>query len=238
MALIELKDINKTYQGAQPLHVLKGINLEIGRGEFVSIMGASGSGKSTLLNILGILDNYDAGEYILDGKLIKDLSEKQAADYRNRMIGFIFQSFNLIGFKTAVENVELPLYYQGVNRRKRHAMAMEYLDRLGLAQWASHYPNEMSGGQKQRVAIARALITSPRIILADEPTGALDSKTSVEVMNLLTKLNREDGMTIIVVTHESGVANEADKIIHISDGIIGKVEENVKHDNWNSALIK
>ena len=238
MALIELKDINKTYQGAQPLHVLKGINLEIGRGEFVSIMGASGSGKSTLLNILGILDNYDTGEYILDGKLIKDLSEKQAADYRNRMIGFIFQSFNLIGFKTAVENVELPLYYQGVNRRKRHAMAMEYLDRLGLAQWASHYPNEMSGGQKQRVAIARALITSPRIILADEPTGALDSKTSVEVMNLLTKLNREDGMTIIVVTHESGVANEADKIIHISDGIIGKVEENVKHDNWNSTLIK
>ena len=238
MALIELKDINKTYQGAQPLHVLKGINLEIGRGEFVSIMGASGSGKSTLLNILGILDNYDTGEYILDGKLIKDLSEKQAADYRNRMIGFIFQSFNLIGFKTAVENVELPLYYQGVNRRKRHAMAMEYLDRLGLAQWASHYPNEMSGGQKQRVAIARALITSPRIILADEPTGALDSKTSVEVMNLLTKLNREDGMTIIVVTHESGIANEADKIIHISDGIIGKVEENVKHDNWNSALIK
>jgi len=238
MALIELKDINKTYQGAQPLHVLKGINLEIGRGEFVSIMGASGSGKSTLLNILGILDNYDTGEYILDGKLIKDLSEKQAADYRNRMIGFIFQSFNLIGFKTAVENVELPLYYQGVNRRKRHAMAMEYLDRLGLTQWASHYPNEMSGGQKQRVAIARALITSPRIILADEPTGALDSKTSVEVMNLLTKLNREDGMTIIVVTHESGVANEADKIIHISDGIIGKVEENVKHDNWNSALIK
>jgi len=238
MALIELKDINKTYQGAQPLHVLKGINLEIGRGEFVSIMGASGSGKSTLLNILGILDNYDTGEYYLDGKLIKDLSEKQAADYRNRMIGFIFQSFNLIGFKTAVENVELPLYYQGVNRRKRHAMAMEYLDRLGLAQWASHYPNEMSGGQKQRVAIARALITSPRIILADEPTGALDSKTSVEVMNLLSKLNREDGMTIIVVTHESGVANEADKIIHISDGIIGKVEENVKHDNWNSDLIK
>ena len=238
MALIELKDINKTYQGAQPLHVLKGIDLEIERGEFVSIMGASGSGKSTLLNILGILDNYDTGEYFLDGKLIKDLSEKQAADYRNRMIGFIFQSFNLIGFKTAVENVELPLYYQGVNRRKRHAMAMEYLDRLGLAQWASHYPNEMSGGQKQRVAIARALITSPRIILADEPTGALDSKTSVEVMNLLTKLNREDGMTIIVVTHESGVANEADKIIHISDGIIGKVEENVKHDNWNSALIK
>ena len=154
------------------------------------------------------------------------------------MIGFIFQSFNLIGFKTAVENVELPLFYQGVPRKKRHEMAMEYLGKLGLTDWARHFPNEMSGGQKQRVAIARALITSPRIILADEPTGALDSKTSVEVMNLLTKLNREDGMTIIVVTHESGVANEADKIIHISDGIIGKVEENVKHDNWNSALIK
>ena len=236
--LIELKGVNKTYDNGQPLHVLKGIDLSIDKGEFVSIMGASGSGKSTLLNILGILDNYDTGEYWLDGTLIRDLSERQAADYRNRMIGFIFQSFNLIPFKTAVENVELPLFYQGVPRKKRHEMAMDYLDRLGLRDWAQHYPNEMSGGQKQRVAIARALITSPRIILADEPTGALDSKTSVEVMNLLTKLNREDGMTIIVVTHESGVANEADKIIHISDGIIGKVEENVKHDNWNSALIK
>ena len=238
MALIELKDVNKTYQGAQPLHVLKGINLDIEKGEFVSIMGASGSGKSTLLNILGILDNYDTGTYHLDGTLIKDLSEKQAAAYRNRMIGFIFQSFNLISFKTAVENVELPLYYQGMSRHKRRALAMEYLDKMGLTDWAGHFPNEMSGGQKQRVAIARALITSPRIILADEPTGALDSKTSVEVMDLLTKLNREEGMTIIVVTHESGVANQANRIIHIKDGIIGKIEENEKHDAWGAELIK
>ena len=227
--LIELKDVNKTYNNGQPLHVLKGINLGIDRGEFVSIMGASGSGKSTLLNILGILDNYDTGEYYIDGKLIKNLTEKQAADYRNRMIGFIFQSYNLIGFKTAVENVELPLFYQGVSRSKRHQMAMEYLDRLGLADWAKHYPNEMSGGQKQRVAIARALITSPKIVLADEPTGALDSKTSVEIMELLQQLNREEGMTIIVVTHESGVANATNKIIHIKDGVIGQIEENREH---------
>ena len=227
--LIELKDVNKTYNNGQPLHVLKGINLGIDKGEFVSIMGASGSGKSTLLNILGILDNYDTGEYRLDGKLIKNLSERQAAEYRNRMIGFIFQSFNLIGFKTAVENVELPLFYQGVPRAKRHQLAMEYLERLGLADWAKHYPNEMSGGQKQRVAIARALITNPKIILADEPTGALDSKTSEEVMQLLGKLNREDGVTIIVVTHESGVANCTDKIIHIKDGIIGQIEDNREH---------
>ena len=185
MSLIHLKDVNKTYQGAQPLHVLKGIDLDIERGEFVSIMGASGSGKSTLLNILGILDNYDTGEYRLNDVLIKDLSETRAAEYRNKMIGFIFQSFNLISFKTAVENVELPLFYQGVSRKKRHELAMEYLEKLGLKQWANHYPNEMSGGQKQRVAIARALITKPEIILADEPTGALDSKTSVEVMDLL-----------------------------------------------------
>ena len=227
--LIELKDVNKTYNNGQPLHVLKGINLGIDRGEFVSIMGASGSGKSTLLNILGILDNYDTGEYYIDGKLIKNLTEKQAADYRNRMIGFIFQSYNLIGFKTAVENVELPLFYQGVPRKKRHQMAMEYLDRLGLADWASHYPNEMSGGQKQRVAIARALITSPKIVLADEPTGALDSKTSVEIMELLQQLNREEQMTIIVVTHESGVANATNKIVHIKDGIIGQIEDNREH---------
>ena len=236
--LIELKGVNKTYDNGQPLHVLKGIDLSIDRGEFVSIMGASGSGKSTLLNILGILDNYDTGEYWLDGKLIKDLSERQAADYRNRMIGFIFQSFNLIGFKTAVENVELPLFYQGVSRHKRHMLAMEYLERLGLKDWASHYPNEMSGGQKQRVAIARALITQPQIILADEPTGALDSKTSVEVMQLLKHLNEEEKITIIVVTHESGVANETNKIIHIKDGIIGEIEENKAHQAWGGPMMK
>jgi len=218
--MIELKDINKTYQGAQPLHVLKGIDLHIGEGEFVSIMGASGSGKSTLLNILGILDNYDSGEYRLAGTLIKDLSERKAAEYRNRMIGFIFQSFNLIGFKTAVENVELPLFYQGVGRKKRHQMALDYLERLGLLDWATHYPNELSGGQRQRVAIARALITHPRVILADEPTGALDSKTSVEVMQLLKQLNDEQHITEIIVTHDPGVANQTNRIIRIKDGVI------------------
>lgn len=218
--LIELHNINKTYNNGQPLHVLKGIDLSIDKGEFVSIMGASGSGKSTLLNILGILDNYDTGEYFIDGKLIKDLSEKQAADYRNHTIGFIFQSFNLINFKTAVENVELPLFYQGVSRRKRHEMAMEYLDKMGLRDWAQHYPNEMSGGQKQRVAIARALITRPQIILADEPTGALDSKTSKDVMALLKELNRSEKVTMIIVTHDPAVAAQTDRRIHISDGLI------------------
>lgn len=218
--LIELKDINKTYDNGQPLHVLKGIDLTIDEGEFVSIMGASGSGKSTLLNILGILDNYDSGEYHLAGRLIKGLSENQAAEYRNKMIGFIFQSFNLISFKTAVENVELPLFYRGVPRRKRHELALQYLEKLGLSEWADHYPNEMSGGQKQRVAIARALITKPRIILADEPTGALDSKTSKEVMQLLSELNREEGVTMIIVTHDPSVAAQTGRTIHIKDGLI------------------
>lgn len=224
--MLHLHNLHKTYPGAAPLHVLRGITLDIAPGEFVSIMGASGSGKSTLLNILGILDNYDEGEYILDGQAIKNLSESRAADLRNRMIGFIFQSFNLIPYKNALENVALPLYYQGVSRRKRNALALEHLDRLGLREWAHHLPNELSGGQKQRVAIARALITKPRIILADEPTGALDSRTSAEVMQLLTELNAE-GMTVIVVTHESGVAYRTKKIVHLKDGVIESIEENL-----------
>ncbi|MBQ8936385.1 MAG: ABC transporter ATP-binding protein, partial [Bacteroidaceae bacterium] len=218
--MIHLQGIHKTYAGAQPLHVLKGIDLDIAEGELVSIMGASGSGKSTLLNILGILDDYDEGDYYLAGTLIKNLSETRAAEYRNRMIGFIFQSFNLIGFKTAVENVELPLFYQGVSRRKRHQMAMEELEKMGLTDWAAHYPNEMSGGQRQRVAIARALVTRPQIILADEPTGALDSKTGVEVMELLKRLNREEKITMIIVTHDPGVAAQTNRIIRIKDGVI------------------
>ena len=222
--MINLTNINKTYYTeATSLHVLKGINLHISAGEYVSIMGASGSGKSTLLNILGILDNYDTGEYLLNNKLIKDLSEKQAAAYRNEMIGFVFQSFNLINFKNALENVALPLYYKNVSRKRRNIVAMEYLDMMGLRDWATHMPSEMSGGQKQRVAIARAIISQPKILLADEPTGALDSHTTVEVMKVLRELNN-NGLTTIIVTHEKSVADETQKIIHIKDGMIENIE--------------
>ena len=217
--MIKFENINKTYPGIQPLHVLKGVNMNIGEGEFVSIMGASGSGKSTMLNILGILDDYDTGNYYLNGTLIKNLSEKRSAEYRNKMIGFIFQSFNLINFKNALENVALPLYYQGVSRKKRQIQAMEYLDMMGLKEWWHHFPNELSGGQKQRIAIARALISNPKVILADEPTGALDSVTTEEVMQVLSDVNKT-GITMIIVTHEKSVAEKTKRIIHLRDGII------------------
>ena len=207
------------------MHVLKGIDLDIEKGEMVSIMGASGSGKSTLLNILGILDTYDTGTYQLNGQLIQNLSESRAAELRNRMIGFIFQSFNLISFKNAMENVALPLYYQGVSRKKRNAMALEYLDMVGLKDWAEHMPNEMSGGQSQRVAIARALANEPPLILADEPTGNLDTAASIEIMEIFSELHKA-GATVIVVTHEENIAAFTDRIIHFSDGQIVKDELN------------
>ena len=219
--MIQLTNINKYYSiGHNRLHVLKGIDLEIGEGELVSIMGSSGSGKSTLLNILGILDSHDAGEYKLAGHVIdRQLSQTKAAWYRNHLIGFVFQSFNLLSFKNAMENVALPLYYQKVSRRERNKLALEYLDRVGLKDWAEHLPSEMSGGQKQRVAIARSLISRPKVILADEPTGALDSKTSYEVMELFKGVHRE-GMTVIIVTHENDIAEMTQRTIRLRDGVM------------------
>jgi putative ABC transport system ATP-binding protein len=224
--MIKIKQVHKSYiTGQNSLHVLKGIDLEVGAGEMISIMGASGSGKSTLLNILGILDNYDSGEYLLDGIKINRLSERKAAQLRNKMLGFVFQSFNLVSFKNAMENVALPLYYQNVPRKKRNLIAMEYLERMGLKDWAHHLPNELSGGQKQRVAIARALIGKPKVILADEPTGALDSTTSLEVMDILQEVN-STGITLIIVTHEHDIALRTQKTIRITDGNITEIIKN------------
>ncbi len=218
--MIRLENVNKSYRmGKGSLHVLKDLSLDVEAGELVSIMGSSGSGKSTLLNILGLLDGYDNGTYHLEGQLMRGLSERQAAHYRNRFIGFVFQSFNLIGFKNAVENVALPLYYQKVPRRRRNRIALEYLDRVGLRDWAEHLPGELSGGQKQRVAIARALIGKPKLILADEPTGALDSETSYQLMELLREIN-QSGITILVVTHEHDIAERTDRTIRMRDGVV------------------
>ena len=218
--MIEIKELHKSYSiGKSTLNVLKGINFNVAEGEMVAIMGSSGSGKSTLLNILGMLDVANKGTYTLDGKVIKDLDETKAAIYRNKFLGFVFQSFNLISYKTALENVMLPLYYQKISRKERQKSAQKYLEEVGLGPWASHHPNELSGGQKQRVAIARALVSEPKVLLADEPTGALDSKTSYELMDLLQKIN-DAGKTLLIVTHELDIANMCKRIVHLRDGII------------------
>jgi len=218
--MIEIKDLHKSYtMGKSTLHVLKGINFRVAEGEMVAIMGSSGSGKSTLLNILGMLDVANEGTYNLDGKIIKDLDETKAAVYRNKFLGFVFQSFNLISYKTALENVMLPLYYQKIARKERQKSAQKYLEQVGLGPWATHQPNELSGGQKQRVAIARALVSEPKVLLADEPTGALDTKTSYELMDLLQKIN-DAGKTLLIVTHELDIANMCKRIVHLRDGII------------------
>lgn len=218
--MIRIKNLHKSYEmGSNSLHVLKGIDFNVTEGELVAIMGSSGSGKSTLLNIIGMLDNYDNGSYELDNILIKDLDETKAANYRNKFLGFVFQSFNLINYKSAVENVVLPLYYQGIKRKEREKIALEYLDNVGLKNWASHLPSELSGGQKQRVAIARAMVSKPKVLLADEPTGALDSKTSSEVMSLIQEINNS-GKTILVVTHEEDIAKMCKRIVRLKDGVI------------------
>mmetsp|Transcript_15257 Transcript_15257/g.17765 ORF Transcript_15257/g.17765 Transcript_15257/m.17765 type:complete len:231 (+) Transcript_15257:93-785(+) len=218
--MIRIEKLHKSYPiGKDSLHVLKGIDLHIKEGEFVSIMGSSGSGKSTLLNIVGLLDIHDEGDYYLNGQLIKDMNEKKAAILRNKFLGFVFQSFNLISYKTALENVALPLYYKGINRKERLKIALDYLDKVGLKDWANHLPNELSGGQKQRVAIARALVTKPKVVLADEPTGALDSTTTDSVMDLLKDIN-DEGMTVFVITHEEEVAEQTKRIVRLKDGII------------------
>ena len=218
--MINIKDLHKSYKmGSNSLHVLKGINFSVSEGELVAIMGSSGSGKSTLLNIIGMLDNYDKGSYELDSILIKDLDETKAANYRNKFLGFVFQSFNLINYKSAVDNVILPLYYQGIKRKEREKTALDYLDNVGLKNWASHLPSELSGGQKQRVAIARAMVSKPKVLLADEPTGALDSNTSSEVMSLIQKINNS-GKTILVVTHEEDIAKMCKRIVKLKDGVI------------------
>lgn len=218
--MIRIKNLHKSYPiGKDSLHVLKGIDLHIKEGEFVSIMGSSGSGKSTLLNIVGLLDEHDEGDYHLNGQIIKNLNEKKAAVLRNKFLGFVFQSFNLISYKTALENVALPLYYKGVGRKERQKVALEYLEKVGLKDWASHLPSELSGGQKQRVAIARALVTKPKVVLADEPTGALDSATSDSVMDLLKDIN-DEGMTVFVITHEEEIAAQTDRVVRLKDGVI------------------